>query len=325
MRRGNSSSPAIVAGLLTLSLALRLGAQPLASQPGLCGPRESGVIAPLGITAVSEGDSGTRVTMQLAKSVTTIEMPAVSKVEQVCRDIAGNLLFFGRLTELSYDVYIVNPVDGAVLDTIRATTPAISPDRRWLAYRAFWPRFSELEPSEEYLLYDLTGDAASNTSSEMDSPSLSERGFVAYPRVASLAPFFHAGLPPRFTHSSRSGALHWSEDSKSLVFADSVEDELSVVLVTMGKTSRDLTSRTLAVARAQVCGDSENWDARAERPYLTLSSVAWTGPELALHFETGFYTCSTRTLRVSEKDFRAAKVEEHAQPPRKEGLPANRN
>ncbi|MGC4054904.1 MAG: hypothetical protein QM757_39180 [Paludibaculum sp.] len=300
-----------MAGLMMLGLGLRLGAQPLASQPELCGNRESGVVAPLGVTAVSEESSGTLVTMQLAKSVVTIQMPVVSKVEQVCPDVNGKLLFFGRLTEISYDIYIVDPVDGAVLDTIRATTPAISPDRRWLAYRAFWPRFSDLEPSEEYLLYDLTVDAARNTAAGTEADQNSGRGFVLYPRIAGGKPFSHAGLPPGLTHVFRADALRWSDDSKSVIFADSVQDKVSIVWVEIGQSSRDLAHRVLPVIPADVCGTIEGWNASDGPWYPTLTGVSRSDGRITLDIQTAAAACGTKSWRVTESDFQAATLEVH--------------
>ncbi len=311
MHRWNSFPLAAAAALLTLSLACEADAQILASQPELCGNRETGVIAPLGITAVSDGSSGTLVTMQLAKSVVTIQMPAVSKVEQVCPNIAGKMLLFGRVTEISFDIYIVDSSDGRVLDTMLATTPAISPDQHWLAYRAFWPRFSDLEPSEEYLLYDLTGDAASNTATGVKADLFPARGFVLYPRVADSKPFSHAGLPPGLTHVSRADALRWSDDSKSVIFADSVQDKVSIVLVEIGKSNRDLTQRVLPVIPAQVCGTIEGWDASDGPWYPTLAGVSRSDGHITLDIQTAAPSCGTKSWRVSEADFQAAPLEVH--------------
>ncbi|QOY89139.1 hypothetical protein [Paludibaculum fermentans] len=325
MHRWNSFPLAAAAAFLTLSLASEADAQILASQPELCGHREAGAIAPPGITTVPDESSGTQVTMQLAKSVVTIHLPGVGRVEQVCPNIAGKTLLFGRVTEISFEIYIVDSSDGRVLDKVLATTPAISPDQHWLAYRAFWPRFSDLEPSEEYLLYDLTGDAARNTAVGMEADLYSGRGFVLYPRVADGKPFSHAGLPPALTHVFRADALRWSEDSKSLVFADSVEDRLSVVMVSIGKTNRDLTQRTMAVTRAQVCGDSKDWDAMEERPFLTLSAVARSGRRIALDFRTLDHTCPDKSVLVSEDEFQDALMETPAPPSREGRVPVKLN
>ena len=49
----------------------------------------------------------------------------------------------------------------AILDIFGARDPVVSPDRHWLVYRERYPTRVEVV-WEQYLLYDLTKDAAYN-------------------------------------------------------------------------------------------------------------------------------------------------------------------
>jgi len=61
----------------------------------------------------------------------------------------------------------------------------------------------------------------------MDAP-----GVLVYPVVASQKPFDDVSLPPSQTHSFRGRSFYWAADSGAFTFADSVEQKLSLILVT---------------------------------------------------------------------------------------------
>lgn len=161
-----------------------------------------------------------------------VEISVNGKVEQVCPIASDRYLVFVLTSVGAYEIVIVNSMSGALIDRFYSWGPVVSPDQHWLALRGFYPRMSE-SPSEEYLLYDLTKNAAENTVPKPSWSTEGVRGRVIYPAVADGRPFHHIGLPEEQTHYIWSDSFYWSSDSTAFVFADKIQDTLSIVLATL--------------------------------------------------------------------------------------------
>lgn len=168
--------------------------------------------------------------------------------------------------------------------------------------------------SEEYLLYDLTKNKGANRIPSLDS-SLDTVGRVMYPAVAGGVPFFHGALAEKETHAFRSNAFYWSDDSRTVVFADSVEKTLSVVMVTI---DADQTHAfTHQVTAAEACEQGSKGDIQSST--LMLSHAAITSNGIELQFRSYDYgACKPVAYTLSAGDFTAAKFEVHGPPHRKD-------
>ena len=61
----------------------------------------------------------------------------------------------------SLEVLIFNTRTSAILERFRTFNPSVSPNGRWLIYQVFYAH--PPDPSDEYVLYDLTKSPEENT------------------------------------------------------------------------------------------------------------------------------------------------------------------
>jgi len=220
------------------------------------GTDSCGTVPPRGISISTDASNAVSI-LSIRRGALTADLQfagAMTAVNQVCQLPSGRLVVFGDTGAGSSNIQIVDVNTGRVADSFGAYTPVLSPDEHWIAYRRFYPA-QTVSPSEEYLLYDLTKTARQNRAGfkaeDMDAP-----GVLVYPVVASQKPFDDVSLPPSQTHSFRGRSFYWAADSGAFTFADSVEQKLSLILVTAPSGA--------ATTYYQVA-DTITWDSAAPR------------------------------------------------------------
>lgn len=301
-------------------IALGFGQIPQ-QKPELCGRK--GTIVPLP-PKVSASVEATQVfsTLSLVPSggdaPVRLPLPA-AKVDEVC-DIPGNrLLVFGDTIPGAYLTAIVDANTGSLVDSFNSYNPMASPNQHWIVFRDFYPPQSELRFSEEYLLYDLTKDKEANRISNSDPYVADTPGRVIYPVVDGRATFEHSGLPISQAHRFRSNSFYWAADSRAVVFADSVQGRLSIILITIDGDR--LSTYVHPVSAADACEQSSR--ANIEDADLMLSQVDLSGAADERTGDLMFRSsdsgaCRPKGITLHFEDFRPAQVESHEAPKRRE-------
>jgi hypothetical protein len=199
------------------------------------------------------------------------------------------------------------------LDSFYAYNPAVSPDQHWLVFRDFYPPMSEVPWSEEYLIYDLRKDKAGNVSPNLTPYTSDITGRVVYPVVLNNTPFEHSALPDNQMHSFRSNSFYWSGDSRMVLFADSVQKDLSIVLLEIeGDRISAFKHQLLA---SQICAQGSNADLGAV--WVSLSDAVIGTNFMHLQFRSDDYgICKPLPLTLTQSDFKAAQPEVHIAPAR---------
>jgi hypothetical protein len=296
--------------MLVILSALPAFGQIAQDRPELCGKPNERPPFPFNLSAVST-NAKTDLTVSLSGSTAKILMPTVRKVEEVCPLTGNRLLVFGDTGNGSYDAYLIAESTGVVLDSFIAFTPAVSPDQHWLAMRDWIIPQAELPATEQYLLYDLTKDAAGNRSFPWSDPRQVPRyGRTMYPVTPNRVPFENHGVREDQVHTFWGESFYWAGDSKSLVFADRTQGGLAMVLVQVGE--KELTTLLHPVSADEVCGRLS--DATISEPYGV--------PEIQATFYAPGSTPCTKVLTLHGDDFLPAKEEVY--PPRKITQPAVR-
>src|SRR5437588_3529574 len=94
---------------------------------------------------------------------------------------------------------------------------------------------------------------ASQVKTHNNPQYIGAEGRVMYPRALNSAPFNLYGLPPDQVHQFHAESFYWAPDSKSVIFADEVQAQLSVVWVRIGPRDQ-LTAYIHPVSSAsEVC------------------------------------------------------------------------
>jgi hypothetical protein len=310
----------ICAAIVLAAFASTAGAQIAQEKPELCGMGGT-VAVPAGVTAAPNLDSMWGSVLAIKGDTGTSEIPFDGRhVEQVCPLSGNRLLAFGQMAPAAYYAAIIDLKDAKLVDGFRSWgAPVISPDQRWLIMKAFYPEHSDAPFSDEYLLYDLTRDRAGNTKPGVTQYTEEMRGRVVYPAVDRGTPFESFNLPPNEQHNSRSTWYYWASDSSAVLFADSVEAVVSVVLV---RTDSD-PPRTYvhAITPSEVCEQGPDGKIAGGPGSTSLMlSDADVGPEqggdrtITARFsplapdEGG---CRTKQAVLHESDFKPAPLEAH--------------
>ena len=221
-----------VGGLvLAMIVACPSWAQIAQDRPELCGAKLETVPLPGNVTA--RPDSSMSSILVLAGPIRQGEILfKAHAVEQVCPISQDRILVFGQAIPGAYHTDLIDVKAAKLVDEFDTWfAPVISPDHRWLIMRAFYPARSDVPFSEEYLMYDLAKDRAQNTMANVTVYTEEMRGRTVYPAVDRGIPFEHSGLSDNETHLARSTWFYWASDSSAVLFADSVQETISLVLV----------------------------------------------------------------------------------------------
>ncbi len=300
---------------LALALALPALGQIAQDRPGLCGRPNEPSPVPTGVSATCFGSSCT-LAIELGRSTAKIEMPGDGVIDEVCSVAKNRLLVLADPGPPVYDIYIIGRATGAVVDRMDAASPAVSPDQHWLAMRAFGPPSSDMNYTEEYLLYDLTKNAVKNrTPGAGDSMG---PGQVTYPAVPNHVPFNQYGVRPEYVHTFWSDSFFWSADSRSIVFADATPAGLAVVLIRIVQNEPIAYVHPLTLS--EVCEGAAPRKVRIGG--LTMSKAVVGNaedsiPEILVDFRPADTSCTAKTLVLRGARLPPAALEQHPPPPPK--------
>jgi len=274
-------------------------------RPELCGDRSRYTAVPLNISATINESNGSAVLSMGPEHA--IELQGVNEdILEVCPLASNKMVAFGS-TGVGYQVNIIDTLHYAVADSFSASDPAMSPDQHWIAYRQFYPPQSEINISEEYLLYDLNASASANRHN-LTPYTIDSIGWAMYPALPGGAPVDRGDIPESKRHEWRSKSFFWGPDSRSVVFADSVGKNLSLVVVLVASDKPQ--AYTHAVSTVEICDG-----AASEEPYFTLDNASVTsdsggGPGVVASFnDSSGSACQPRQLNLNFGDFKPARVE----------------
>ncbi|HEX3681477.1 MAG TPA: hypothetical protein VHU83_02970 [Bryobacteraceae bacterium] len=284
------------------------------SSTALCGKR-SHVQTPGNIRFASDEANGVSyVRFDVRDEARTLTLHGVESVEAVCSLAANESVIFGVLAggaPAGFEVAIANPQDGALLDSWDSYTPVMSPDQRWIALRKFYPPQTALTISEEYLLYPLLKVQAEAHAPRNQSAEPPSSAIVVYPSGQTNAFMSNIGVPADQVHVFRSKSFYWSEDSHAVLFADSVQESLSAILVQLNDGG--VTTLVYPLSPANVCGTESPPDLTG----VTMAD-ADVGPdggdrgrEIQMKFESSSSACKSRLIVLGSSDFQRPKPEYH--------------
>jgi hypothetical protein len=237
-------------------------------------------------------------------------------VEQACEVTGGKLLVFGKSGRGVYNTAIVDLRELALQDSLYGYTPLLSPNQRWIIWRKFYPAQAP-NPSEEYLLYDLTKGAAANRVVGVRLADTDAVGRVAYPAVREGRPFENGAYPPEERHVFRAESFYWAADSSAVVFADSVGDQGPLVLVLVVVGDAQAAAHIRRVPIDDVCSSSTLHS--PANPLTLTGAIVSPGPNGTRNVEGRFSggPCETHELAVPQSEFQPAPVVAPAEPRRK--------
>jgi hypothetical protein len=305
-----------LASLLFLLAAPSFG-QINQTRPDLCGKPNGTVPLPSGIRATIDRLQGQgNLYIGNGDARKEIRLPGVvNEVDEVCSLADGRFAVFSG-SGYSAEVDLIDSAKALLLDSIWGFAPAMSPDQKWLVYRKFYPRRTELPVSEEYLLYDLSKSPTQNRPLGIAADNPLSVGRVIFPPGQDNGSADNIGVAEDQRHSSISDSLYWASDSRAVAFGDRVQGVPSIVLVKLDGHG-NTTALVHHVSLSEVC------------PGVALDGVplmvqhADVGPEqsgdrtVRIELFSSDSTCVPRALELHSNEFQPAKAEVHTRRKRK--------
>jgi hypothetical protein len=167
----------------------------------------------------------------------------ISDIEMVA--FGSDRLFIGGHGSHYDNSFVVNSVNGAVVDHFLASGFAISPGSRFVAFKQVLSRSTSVS-SYTFLVYDLSVGPAQNRmgAAANSGPFGGENGLAAGraaypPENRAQESYTFLGTDPGLYHSPRSD-VWWLSDS-SLAFADFSNGVLKIVRAAVGADVRNIT------------------------------------------------------------------------------------
>jgi hypothetical protein len=291
----NALSVRIVkAGALATMVVAAALAQIAQDKPELCG-RPEGVALPAGIGAWTDRSTGvSALTLSAGGGSRTIRLPGVQQeIREICPAGEDRVVVFGEHD--GYSVYVVDVKRGTVVDSFLASSPTMSPDGHWVAFREFHPRQTEFTPSEQYLLYDLTGDAKTNRHGA-DAYTAEIAGWAVLPRGERGQPVNLLDVSAEARHEFRGRGFSWSANSRYFGFADQCGKDFRIVVAAAGSQP---VARVSTLQPTEICGngstllDQLRFSEGAGGPFPMIARLAGEGK------------CGESELTLTTESFRA--------------------
>jgi hypothetical protein len=239
-----------------------------------------------------------------------------TEVQAACT-IGAHLIILGTNGVGDDDISLIDLTSGKLIDSFLGLSSSLSPDRRWLVRRDFYPPQTEVNFSEEYLIYDTSKDASGNAAPHSTKYTVAAKGRVVFPVVDDGTPFEHNDLPSAQSHVFRSADFYWSDDSKVFLFADSVKGVLSLVAIAVGDSGTQASVRR--VVAADVCtvdGDGVPDGSSVTLSGATIAPMVSGDRTIDLRFTSANEgACKTKPLSLQMSDFVAAAREVPPPPP----------
>lgn len=186
------------------------------------------------------------------------EMAQVDKIEFVPNNHA---VLLGYANGDVNEVIVVDLSSGTMIDRFHCYFPALSPDKRFLAFAKFFPPHFVQGVSTEYMLYDFQKSPRMNRPSNVAPDDVRNVGLVIYPKGITNLPDDNVGKSESQIHMLESGEFFWSSNSNLLVFADGFQGRVSLIVARIGGPAPDTTIKEKELRKSDVCISDQSLEA----------------------------------------------------------------
>lgn len=149
----------------------------------------------------------------------------------------SRVVVIGRILANTCIINLIDLSTGALLDSIWCFRPAVSPDRRLVAYVKVYPAHFVQGESAQYLLYDLTATPAANKTDPHRTSDHINVGLPIFPEGSANAPGDNTGVAEEHRHWMASVGFSWV-DNTTLAFADGHRGMNRLVVVSLANGIR---------------------------------------------------------------------------------------
>jgi hypothetical protein len=253
------------------------------------------IFNPLNHPLISYRDSNvaisvTRQGKQLALAVqptglpqSVVQMPwGFAQVDQISMGPVGKAIIRGWGSSAVEEAVILDYSSQRLIDDFWGYDLNVSPNGRWIALTRFYaPHGSDVPIDDKYRIYDVAQSASWNRPSRPGyykggTPTLIEVGRPVYPLKATEIYRDSFDIQDGSEHQSAS-RFFWTADSGTLLFADSQQGLMSVVMVALTVTGQPQTFAVQLTDNNDVC--------RGDCTGIRMDSAVVSTASVTLHFK----------------------------------------
>jgi len=273
--------------------------------PELCGTPNGVIALPQGISVTG----GPEIELFIRLGAPALKIQGPYEIDEVCPLSDGRLVVFGNMSNGS-SFSIVDPTKPSLVDTVWAYGPVLSPDEKWIVFRKFYPRTTDLPASDEYLRYDLSKSPMQNRSPGDTIDDQFDVGTAIYPLGWNNELVDNIGAPESQQHWHQSN-FFWAADSRAVLFADRLMEERNIVLVTIDEKGATAAS-VFPIPGGMECADPSAAAKGKEAQPTRLRRIEFgpqEGPDRMISIDFEADGCAPKTLQLHSDSFQPAKTE----------------
>ena len=207
------------------------------------------------------------------------EMAQVNKIEFVSTNRA---VLLGYANGDVNEVIVVDLDSGKIADRFHCYAPALSPDKRFLAFVKFFPSHFVSGVSDEYMIYDLQKPPKMNRPPSVASDDVVNIGRAIYPRSATNQPDDNVGRPESEVHMMESAEFVWSPHGERLAFADRLQGRISLIVIVLSDSGTAVNLKEVEIKKSDVCVASE-----VDKCSFAVRSILFRDDEVKLKLRPG--------------------------------------
>jgi hypothetical protein len=200
---------------------------------------------------------GSRLSVKIEKrggSTADIILPEeVAQVDSIEFVRSNTAVVLGRVNGDVSIVVVLDLAKSGVGDKLYCYAPALSPNKRFLAFIKFFPAHFVQGVTDVYLLYDFQKSAAENRPQGVGIGDVQNVGRVIFPPQSKNQPGDNTERTNEDVHMLESGAFFWSDNGDRLAFVDRYRSEMSLIVATIPISATDISIRHEEIKRSNVC------------------------------------------------------------------------
>lgn len=177
----------------------------------------------------------TKLALRLQKAgqaLKTVDLPEnMVQVNKLARTPSGKLVVVGMFNGDVWSVAIISLDALNISDNFLCYEPSLSPDGKYIAFIKFFPPHGAEGAEDHYMIYDLSKSAAQNRPPGIPTTDWKTVGFTVYPSGVGNHEFDNLHSAEGSMHSFSSAGFFWSPAGDKVVFADTCQGGLSILLV----------------------------------------------------------------------------------------------
>ena len=185
------------------------------------------------------------------------------------------LVLFGEMQSKADAITLVDLEAGKTIDFILHYGASLSPSRKYLIFKGFYPPYGMLQNrSDSVLLYELSkGPAENRLSGASEADSGQRVGLPVYPSQNANTPAYLVSIPEeseRHYVDAQAGFL-WTKDEESVFFIDKTGDDQLLVRVDVAEGPRQARISTRSIDAAPAL--SEDGRPEGDREHLAVTGM----------------------------------------------------